>query len=365
MAALAVDVGFLRYTQRLQQTAADAGAIAGAAELRYSASGVAAAARADAASNGFTNNGTTITVTVNNPPASGPNASNANAVEVIVSASHATFFENAFHMALATVQARAVVVNANRTTECFYLLGTGSSNIDSDTLTATTCGLITNGSMTINVSTLNMLSIGYAGSGNSFSQATFSNGQPAASIAVADPCATIAGCEYLTANPPATAPCNYTNVNPSGSTTLSPGVYCGPINANGGTITFKPGVYVFTSGVNFNNTTLTGTNVTLYVPSGAIDINGATLNISAPTTGNTAGILIFQPPANTNNLNWDGSIGTGVPGVIYAPTANLTSNGITFSAVSVIVGSANISTSSYTFPAGAVIPGQTLAVLEE
>jgi len=33
--------------------------------------------------------------------------------------------------------------------------------------------------------------------------------------------------------------------------------------------------------------------------------------------------------------------------------------------VSVIVGSANISTSSYTFPAGAVIPGQTLAVLEE
>jgi hypothetical protein len=122
---------------------------------------------------------------------------------------------------------------------------------------------------------------------------------------------------------------------------------------------------VFTSGVNFNGGTLTGTGVTWDVPSGAININGTHVNLSAPATGSTAGILIYQPSSNSNNLNWDGVIGTGVPGAIYAPTATLTSNGITFSAVSLIVGSANINTSTFTFPAGAAVPGQTQSVLAE
>ncbi len=365
-AALAVDVGYLRYQQRIAQTAADSAAIAGATELPYAGSSYVAAARSDAAANGFTNNGGTIVVTVNNPPASGPNTGNANAVEVIVSAKYPTFFENVFGMALATVQSRAVVVNRNRTNNCFYLLGTGTSNISSDTLTSPTCGLMTNGSLNINVSTVNMSRIGYAGSGNNFSQVTFSNAQPAAAIATADPCPTIAGCAYLTANPPATSPCTYTNFNPSSNTTIYPGVYCGPINANNLNLTFSPGVYVFTSGVNFNGGTLTGTGVTWYVPSGAINIqNTAHINLSAPTSGATEGILIYQPPSNSNNLNWSGFLGNGTPSVVYAPAATLTSNGINFSAVSIIVGSANISTSTFTFPSGGAVPGQNLSVLAE
>src|ERR1700676_5435119 len=69
-AAMAVDVGYLRYMQRVEQSGADSAAIAGANELGYpAANDVTAAARADAASNGFTHNGSTITVTVNNSPA--------------------------------------------------------------------------------------------------------------------------------------------------------------------------------------------------------------------------------------------------------------------------------------------------------
>src|ERR1035437_10488101 len=53
-AGLGIDMGYLRYEKRLQQTAADGAAIAGAAELLYGASGVPAAAKHDAAANGFT-----------------------------------------------------------------------------------------------------------------------------------------------------------------------------------------------------------------------------------------------------------------------------------------------------------------------
>jgi hypothetical protein len=365
-AALAVDVGYLQYQQRTEQTAADSAAVAGASELQYGNAAFATAALTDSASNGFTNNGTTVVVTVNNPPATGPNAGNHNAVEVIVTAKYPTFFENVFKMALATVSSRAVVVNVNRTTQCFYLLGTSSSNIDSDTLTSTTCGLTSNGSWTMNQSTVNMTKIGYAGSGNSQSQDTFTNAQPSAQIAVADPCPTITGCAYLTANPPATSPCTYTNVNLTTNSTINPGVYCGPINANNLNLTMSPGLYVFTSGVNFSGGTVTGTGVTWYVPSGAINIqNTSHINLSAPTTGVTAGILMFQPPSNTNVLNWSGFIGTGTPGVIYAPSATLTSNGINFTAVDLILGSANISTSTFTFPAGGAVPGDTQSVLSE
>ena len=81
-AGLGVDMAISpRHEKRLQQTAADSAAIAAAAELPYGSAGVAAAAKHDSASNGFTDGGTgcpgavgCVTVTVNNPPVSGPNA---------------------------------------------------------------------------------------------------------------------------------------------------------------------------------------------------------------------------------------------------------------------------------------------------
>ena len=65
MTALAVDVGYWRNQQRLEQTAADAAAIAGADELGYPAlADWSTAAKNDAAANGFTDNGG---VTVGSP----------------------------------------------------------------------------------------------------------------------------------------------------------------------------------------------------------------------------------------------------------------------------------------------------------
>ena len=81
-AGLAIDMGVMRYDKRLQQTAADAAAIAGASNLAFG--GVAAGAQDAASRVGYTDNGGgqvsnctgaavgTICVEVNNPPATGP-----------------------------------------------------------------------------------------------------------------------------------------------------------------------------------------------------------------------------------------------------------------------------------------------------
>src|SRR5215472_3132716 len=93
MAALAVDVGDLWTTRRLMQSAADAGAMAGADELALggSSSSITTVAKDATSHNGFTDGASrpggsgNITVSVHNPPISGAYAGNANVVEVDVS----------------------------------------------------------------------------------------------------------------------------------------------------------------------------------------------------------------------------------------------------------------------------------------
>ena len=82
------------------QSAADAGAVAGADEIAIggSSTAITAAAKDAASHNGFADGGTrpgasnTITVAVHNPPTSGPFAANSNAVQVDVSQTQPTYF---------------------------------------------------------------------------------------------------------------------------------------------------------------------------------------------------------------------------------------------------------------------------------
>src|ERR1700722_19684781 len=71
-AGLGIDMGMLRYQKRLQQTAADAGAIAGANNLAFPSLGITAGAQGASAGNGFTDGANNVTVTVHNGPTSGP-----------------------------------------------------------------------------------------------------------------------------------------------------------------------------------------------------------------------------------------------------------------------------------------------------
>ncbi|MBB4196363.1 hypothetical protein CCR94_13520 [Rhodoblastus sphagnicola] len=131
----------------------------------------------------------------------------------------------------------------------------------------------------------------------------------------------------------AVASCTVSNLNYSGSNSLSPGVYCGNFNFNGsGALNLQPGLYVF-SGAHWNlnsGWTVSGTGVTFYFAdnSSYIQINsGVTVNISAPTSGTYANILMYEPGGLSNSaFTINAASGQTMSGLIYLPSRNLTFN---------------------------------------
>jgi hypothetical protein len=176
---LAVDMGTLRYEKRLQQSAADAAALAGASELTYSTSAISTSAQSAATQNGFTDGSSndvsqcdlstnpalaigTTCVQVNNPPSIGPHSSgtnSANYVEVLVAKIQPTFFMNIFGVSRKEVYARAVATNTGggpgTGSGCIYTLGTPAAKLKLSSadigvngnavLNAPTCGIVDNG----------------------------------------------------------------------------------------------------------------------------------------------------------------------------------------------------------------------------
>ena len=127
---LAFDAAFLYFEKRRVQTAADAGAIAGAQELlRGSTSTVTTAAQKDSSLNRFTNGQNGTTVTVNHPPASGPSAGNSDFVEVIVSKAESAWFMRVLGATSSTVTARAVA-GLSDSSGCMYALNRDTSNVN-------------------------------------------------------------------------------------------------------------------------------------------------------------------------------------------------------------------------------------------
>ena len=154
-AGFAVDVGYHQYRQRIQQTATDSAALAGAKELLTL--NYVKAAQQDAANNGYTDttNGGTCTpakvcVQVSNPPvapdafATSPNANEA--VEVIIRAPNATFFERLFGFNSVQISTKAVamLIDEPNGNGCLYVLS-GQANFNGQTgggqVNADGCGL--------------------------------------------------------------------------------------------------------------------------------------------------------------------------------------------------------------------------------
>jgi Flp pilus assembly protein TadG len=137
---------------------------------------------------------------------------------------------------------------------------------------------------------------------------------------------------------PAVSPgaCTFNNqvYNP-GSVTINPGVYCGATNFNGsGTLTLNPGLYIVKNGsMTFNPAwSVTGSGVTFYLANAnsSLQFNGGVdTNISAPTSGTYANILMFEPVGLAqSNLAIDGTSGSNLSGLIYLPSRAATINSI-------------------------------------
>ncbi len=347
-AGLAVDVGYMQRQKQRMQVAADAAAVAAASALITNAESPAAAGDNDATLNGFTTTAGT-TVTINNPPLSGNFTSNDSYVEAIIDQPQPTWFLGLLGIKTMDVSARAVAGTANAS-GCMYVLdpsasgaitANGNGNITSqcgilDDSSSSTA-LIANGNVTITASAIGVV-------GN-----TLANGnvvltpKPVTGILpVSDPLAGVPA--------PFVGPCTYNNfiVNSNQSVQMSPGVYCGGIILNGNAkANFAPGVYVLAGGGMIANggCTLTGTGVTFYDTTGSsgygpITLNGSvTATLSAPTSGPLKGILFFQDRSVTNGAASiiNGSDTVNFTGALYFPTTDLTYNGGSNAAYSIIV----------------------------
>lgn len=386
---LGIDMGALRYQKRLQQTAADAGALAGADNLQHNGgAGVTTAALAAANSNGFGDTGTYcstgcpgsgsigyVTVTVNDPPATGPHsgATTGQYVEVLVTAVHPTYFMKIFGVTSETVTARAVATNLAGSpvgaNGCVYTLGAptkklaGVSTSGSVTVQAPTCGFVDNGNLVANGGANLSVTAGSIGVSGSYNPP----GSPNATVTPTPVTGIPASADPVTTSPPCTScgtgsPVKITNggcvgtcpagVSCSGGLcSVQPGTYS-DICVTGSTVNFGSGTYIITGNamcntgtefqVNGNSTICNSTNadcsgmpgsnnggVTFYMTgSGSVNIDGTnTTELTAPTTGTYEGLLFYQDPSDTAAASLSGNNNTFYQGALYFPDAPLAFGG--------------------------------------
>jgi len=144
---------------------------------------------------------------------------------------------------------------------------------------------------------------------------------------------------YKDVEPPSFGTCTENNFQANKSETINPGVYCGGIAVHAGaTVTLNPGIYYLDGGdlaVN-GNAGLTGNGVTLVFTSknrngfATASINGnATVNLTPPNYGPTAGIVMFgdrRMPAGTS-FKLNGGASQYFGGAVHLPTATINFSG--------------------------------------
>jgi len=374
-AGLAMDMGLLRYEKRLQQTAADGIALAEAKELNFFNSVDAPTATNSSASNGFASPSfvqntpcpstvAQLTVTVNNPPLSGPHNGDNNYVEACVTVPQPTYFMQIFGVTSEVVNARAVATNFKGPqnpggTGCIYTLGPPAKQLNAQnagvggggavTLNAPTCGINDNGNLVLNGGaqlSITAGSIGYGGTYNPPSGQATVTPTPVKIPYTGDPFS-----NSYTA--PSVGPNSGTiQANSSGVTTFTPGTYTGGTINAGAEVIFQPGVYVINGGaLTFNggaeicgggtvpdwssaawsSTTpacvqdAAGDGVTFYITGGAsvTTVGTPSVQMYAPNSGQYEGLLFWQDTNDSNQMYLSGTGTSFYQGAIYAPSAQL------------------------------------------
>ncbi len=351
LVGLAIDTGHLQVVKVRMQTAADAAAIGGVQDVKAGGfAGPVAASRANAAANGFTHGRDTVAVAVNSPPASGYFTGDPTAVEVTIRQSVATFFMSLAGFHRMDVSARAVARRAPGP-NCVFALdpsSAGAISASGGAIVEVNCGVMVNSvsNTALSVSGGARIDATWVGIAGNYSAVGGGAVSPAPAIhlpAEPDPLA------HLSA--PAAGACARTNYSVSSGqdVTISEGVYCGGISVSGGArLSLNPGTYVLKGGglTVSGMSSLTGSGVTFYNTSGGgysyagVALSGgATVQLSAPTTGPLAGILFFQDRAvvagEASTLS--GNASSYFNGALYFPTTALTYSGGTDTEYTIIV----------------------------
>jgi len=340
------------------QNAADSAAIAAEFEYERSPGNQNATGLAATAAMGYTNgvNNTSVTYLTNpliTPVQGGDYNGQYDGIQVQIQQTVPTFF-----MGLGNMKNVPVVVNAvGVITPCLYFLGTkGLATYTVNELTTggapsvySNCSAYVGGNMSIPAGAWWQADQTYLTGSSSVLAGRVKSGTTTNAVVRTDPLASVAA--------PAVGACNHTNYsigNLSGGAitqTLSPGVYCGSSGGSvtpgmtllNGTVTFNPGLYIITGGVNWQRVTLNGSGVTFFFTKvsgtskyGSVLITDlSNVDTSAPsggvfgsstTGGALSGILFFLDRnwVNTTNqdFNLNSSQATG-NGVWYLPDTGL------------------------------------------
>jgi hypothetical protein len=355
--ALALDGGMLMQERQHAQAVADSAAMAAAITLYQNSSSISSStpdpsgqakkiALANASANGYTNDGTTSTVTVNIPPKSGHFASQLDYAEILVQNNQSRAFSAVWGAGTMSVAARSVARGLSGTASpAILLLDPTMSKALNDTSNGGVNA--TGGSIVVDS---NNSQAGYlTGNGNVTAPninfygnyATSSGGKFVGTVQTgvaptADPLSSLAVPDPTTMTVQSTT--NY-KISASGNYTLNPGVYQGGIAINGpspGTVTLSSGIY-YMQGGGFSNSgglNITGSGVMIYnAPvhnSESVSLTGnGSVTLSPPTSGTYKGIAIFQARSATASVNITGNGSMNLSGTIYAAGANigLTANG--------------------------------------
>lgn len=308
---LALDFGYMYRHRRIMQTAADAGAMAGASEIFRSRRTFVSSSALDATkNNGFTNGSSSTVVTVNSPPATGVYAGNNNYAEVIITQNIPSHFIKVFGVNSTQIRARAVAGVGANSLNCIYALDPDDEKaltVTSQSRLTANCGIVDNSNAynAFNVesgSRVDATSISVTGGSNVTSGSGISPAANTGSPRQPDPLG------YL--QPPAIGACTHNGrvKVSSGTFTLNPGVYCGGIEvASGATVTFNPGLYILKADNNSgglmvgSGSNVKGTGVTFFNTGGEkyrpIEIlSGSSADLAAPTSGPWANLLFYQDP---------------------------------------------------------------------
>jgi Flp pilus assembly protein TadG len=342
-AGLAIDTVQISLSKRELQRAADSAALAGAFAINQNLSSTGTA-RTTIARNGVTrdlqiNNDETLSApaVVQNAPATGSHAGNANAVRVQLTADRTLSFLSFFNTGPATivVEATAAIVREGN----FCMLSLEDGNVPGITVGGNAtlnlgCGISTNsasataitagGSSVVTASPI--MAVGGVPTSSNFGSATLI---PYSAVQV-DPFANVP-------NPtiPSGTPCAALNVEPGATLNIGPG----PVCFNGadikGTLNIAAGTEVYINGGELSfgaQAQVTGTNVVFILTSSnatsdpasiaTLNMNGgADLDITAPETGPYDGIAFYEDRRAPigREIRYNGNSGSNINGAMYFP----------------------------------------------
>jgi hypothetical protein len=344
--ALGVEVGSWYAERRALQTAADAAALGAAYQIyKYGKDddGIVEAGEGDASRNGFTKGVEGVDLTVSNPPTIGPNAENDYAAEAIIGKQRTSLLSSMFlSNDEVTIRTRAVAVVRVGGPFCILALDPVSGSAlkfgGTADLTLENCGLIVNSESNSAMNLIGGSIVGatYADITGNYTKSNNSTldleeGAPNVGVdPLPDPFADL--------NIPSGSGCDYTNFQTANNNSawggapqpLSPGRYCGGLRVRN-KAHMAPGNYVIVGGTFkvVSGAVLTSDpGVTVFLTGSAgnyaqADISGgATVQITAPSTGTYRGIAFFQdrnaPGGGSPNM-FNGGSTMEIKGAIYIP----------------------------------------------